>query len=500
MSEKETKTVLKDQLYSITGSQTLVANTQYLRAKTNQNLSAWVNQNISVKGNQSISCWGNTSNSFKGNYARSALGRYNDTIGGMYSKSIYGITSKFSYSQHFIGSPVQTNLGFSPMGTACSTVNAAIDGVTGAIREAMQPIFDVVNTIKSEIDTVVNEVIEMVNNVLMPITDIVNDINAIADYVKQEYNYAVQLVTTVQNLPYTLVRSIVNKANSIINLPGTLIYSTIGKLSSSTSNIKLLQSLSKLNSTAKDLGLNLKINLSDYTNLKSNLINFSQYDLNQYVRSGISSYDGIDYARKNIDNFYYDTGSVTVSGNLQEEMDEHDQFITDALSASFLAASGDFIFDDALDNVYSGQVTYLKNILYEKTIEQLLSPDSMVKPGTTELMIDVDTLNVACSGYFIDPLLENEFTPEDWEDIKDMTVDEALLETISPSASAMLIDTRDNRIPDYAEAVIAIIKEQVRSVFNILLQLEVDVRSIISGINFDSIIWEGKYNDWSGDL
>jgi len=181
-------------------------------------------------------------------------------------------------------------------------------------------------------------------------------------------------------------------------------------------------------------------------------------------------------------------------------MDEHDQFITDALSASFLAASGDFIFDDALDNVYSGQVTYLKNILYEKTIEQLLSPDSMVKPGTTELMIDVDTLNVACSGYFIDPLLENEFTPEDWEDIKDMTVDEALLETISPSASAMLIDTRDNRIPDYAEAVIAIIKEQVRSVFNILLQLEVDVRSIISGINFDSIIWEGKYNDWSGDL
>ena len=485
-----------DQKIYVKGSQTLAAegeNSQNFLCTGLQNIASWVNQKLDCKGNRTDSCYGNETKSNKGWLTNNVLGWFDENVGGFYTRQVKAIKVENSWGMNFIGSPVKTHLGFTPTGTALNVVNSAVGGIMGAIREQMQPIFDTVNALQKTIDSVITDAVNFVNSVVTPVTDIVNDINNVVDYVKQEYNYARQLVQTVQNLPYTVVRALVNHINSITSIPGTIIYTTIGKLNSSVRNLNLLKAVNRLYSSANDFGFQLKPNLLDLNQYMSDITKYTQFDLNILGRSGLASYDGTTYNTRDYLDYYGNTSSVTTSGSMADELEEMQQFVSDALSASFISSEGDFLVENALNSIFDQQSDYIENTLLSFSINDLLNPSGMTLPEVSGSIIDNDTLNEACSGYFVDSMITIELSASQL----DLTVDEVLADSgISLDARNILENTKYIRIPSYSGSVSYIIREQIKEVFNKLIDLENDIKDITSNIDYDKITWNGKFDDW----
>jgi hypothetical protein len=453
--------VMGDQTYYVEGTQNILCageNTQNISARVKQNISSNMtqsitsklkqdvsttgNQTISFKGNQSIQGWGNSSRSVKGRMSDSVIGMYQNTFMSLFLKNTMGMESEMSAAPKYIGSTTATFIGKSPMQAASQTASSTVDGVTGAIRESLQPLYDIVAKVQSEVGEVLGNALSEVNSVLTPITDVVNDVNNLVSYVKTEYQYAQQLVTTVQNAPQEVISAVVNKVQTIAAIPGMLIGDTLNKVTGTVGEISLLKSLNSLYSNINDTGFALSSNLDRITNLtdymgqygsvidldryssmnSSSPLDYNDYldmyypngaDLSSYPRSGLASYDGVNYDRK-----YFD-GSETLpiagvagSENLAAEMYEMDQFVTDALSASFISQtpiiynttlplSGIWLMEDTLEYLRSGQAAYFENILTDDfTVNEVLEPSTLSLPSLGTI-IDVDVLELSTSGYLI---------------------------------------------------------------------------------------------------
>ncbi len=561
LTKDEKKTVVGNQTYMVNGAQTLacagkpgskaskygdtaVVGGQQIMSQYTQQISCFVKQDVSCVGsqtmsaklNQDIACWANGSMSAKGNYTDSFMGKYSSQIKGMATNQIIGLYWDGSFAPHFLSSPVRTELGYSPCGSAVAAVNSGIEGITGALRDEMQPLLDAMNTIQGDITKAISDAVNSVNEFLKPVTDVINTVQKVATGIQQEYNYAKQLITTVQNLPQTVVGAVLGKINTIVNMPGTLINSTIGQIGNGITSIAALQSLSKLYSTANSFGFAPQVTIPSLTSYMSSISQYTQFNLSSYQRSGFASYStDTGYVRDYGDG--YSTGVVNTDGTLATEMDEMNNFVNNSLSATFMSPSGVFDMNAAIDYVYMEQSEFIINYLLNFTVNELLQPLTLADDKYPEGIVDADTLNSAVGGYFIDPAVtavgpdipltydaigysgysgyydpEGDYIPPGYTTYTYTVDNQALLledlnNTIDylivnpPSAAgpefvSILQDAENVRIPTYAVAVSLVMREQSKTIFSTLLDTEDFVKESFAGVDYGTVSWEGKFDDW----
>lgn len=568
---------------------------QQFSSKDKQNMSCTGIQGFSARGSQSFDVFGNRSVNSKGNMSYSGLGRtshfslgwYDRALEAMCTKNTLGMDFEQSQAPLHIGSNTTTHIGRSPFQQATSVVKSNVDGITGAIREQMQPFYDAISKIQSEISESIGTALSDINSFLTPITEVIVDINNAIDFVKQEYEYAKEFVETVIDAPQQVIGAIVNQVQMISRIPGTLINGTLDQVNGAVSQITLLKEINKIYSVANDFGYDLPNALSYVYGGAEYLEQYSQYiDLDRYVssglsytayidqyypngydvtsgnyildnygRSGLSSYDGTTYVRKDL----FGNDPVSTTGTLRTEMAEMANFVSDALSGSFISPSGDWLVEDTFERLRVSQEIYLNSVLVDDfTINSVLDPMSLSLPGQNTI-IDANTINTTCpgspSGYFVDdaikgliddvnaailaPYYESMEIYEDemliydvdyaiyeidyqaWRDAGSIPEDEPIppdhpIEPEMPSTYTLdisinemlalppptveieniLIESKYTRIPNYCVAVTITIRDQLIEAFNSLTEFEDYFRVLTANIDYDKINWEGKYDDW----
>jgi hypothetical protein len=388
----------------------------------------------STKGAKQESILGSVSSSVTGFFSRMNLGIRNT--------SIYGLNRTNSTPPNSQTSDTIVKLGRKgPLGRLMDGVMSKVDGVVGAIRDQMQGIMDVFNSIQQGISDTIATVMDVFNNVLKPITDVINEVTTTIDAVKAEIMYMKNLAQTVMNLPTQIMQSIKSYASNIINAPGTLMNSVLGQISALPSQINLLKSVMVLYQTATDLsftqglttfqtpslGTNLKnltsgmqVTLPNWDILMNGITSYSMNALSSYPRSGLSSYTDGEYIRNNFTSDYYldytaTSGSelliptYTQEGNMLDEVNELNEFMTTEPAAVFINDDGTFDMDGAIDYVCEQQKLYIEEQLDTYYgVSDLLSPNTIIAQNGG-LMVDLNTLfNVG--GMLIDSNITNYLT------------------------------------------------------------------------------------------
>ena len=65
------------------------------------------------------------------------------------------------------------------------------------------------------------------------------------------------------------------------------------------------------------------------------------------------------------------------------------------------------------------------------------------------------------------------------------------------SAEMILVAARDVRIPNYAEEVSRVIRDQLKSVFQTLIDTETEVKTYMAALDYADIDWVGKFDNWT---
>jgi hypothetical protein len=370
VAKNRTVAVSKEEATTVGEKQNLsVGKEQNVAVKGDRTISVVKNQEHRVKGKWELGVWGKMDTSIKGMCSHSVMGAVRMSAMGAKLSSISGYHVEQSQGPNKTGSSSSTLLGKGPITKATATLNSALSGMNAAIMQNMQPILDAFSNIQEYVNREIGDAIKFANEITKPITDVIQQGQQVADYIKQEMSSLQSFITTAQNAPFAIAGSITGYVNQIINTPGFIVQNVINQVTAAPSQLNTLKALTTLYSSVNDLTtFNLSFQKQSYDELFNGIFDLQGYtflgDLFRYNSSGMAGYSNNTYTRTTIvDNSYYMTGvapSATTSyaqlyntGNLANELDSIDSFVTQTLCASHIDAYGVFDINSAIAAVFA---------------------------------------------------------------------------------------------------------------------------------------------------